>query len=1180
MTGPLVQAKIRFALDEHLKVLSVSTGMDELLGYSAEDFLRSRVCLKDRVHADDADIACMLFSSDPKDRSGTLNIRLRHADGRIRCVRGEYSREPAKVGAGASLDLLLQDAKSLYKIMGVPASLTTIDPVTNAVDETHYYKNRNHVLTGVNRTGLLGWSNGIGDDSGLVGLTDYDLFPEEYADVYYRLEREVLAGNPVIADTVTPPSGSRKKGWADHRMYPVRDLNGDVIGLFGVTRDITERAQTEAALRENEERLKESQRIAGLGSYVTDIGAGMWTSSAVLDELFGIDKEYVRTVDGWGALVHPDDRESMVTYFAEEVVGRGKPFDREYRIVRQSDGAVRWVHGLGRLEVDAEGRPIKMLGTIQDITERRQADATLRESKDLLQLFIEHAPAGLAMFDREMRYLAASRRWLQMHSLVDREVTGQSEYEIFPEIPESWKEEHRRALAGEVFPAEERSIVWADGAARWVRREIMPWRAGDGEVGGIIIFSEDITRHREDEERLRLAASVFTNAHEGITITDPDGTILEVNDMFTRITGYSREEVIGQNPRFLKSGVQNEEFYANMWRCLLEDGRWSGDIWNQTKSGVVIAETLTINAVRDAGGKLLHYVAMFSDVTQLKEHERQLEHVTYYDVLTSLPNRALLADRLRQVMTLPSRQDRLLAVAYLDLDGFKDVNDRHGHSAGDQLLTSLAFNMKCALRKGDTLARLGGDEFVAVLLDLDDAHASVPVLNRLLEAAAEPVQVGDLSLKLTASVGVAFYPQKDDLDADSLLRQADQAMYQAKVAGGNRYHIFDPGHDQIVRGRHENLEHIRQAMAAREFVLHYQPKVNMRTGKVVGAEALLRWQHPERGLLPPGMFLPVIEEHPLAIELGEWVIDSALSQIESWHEAGLEMPVSVNVGALQLQQAVFVDRLTSLLAAHPCVKPSSLELEVLETSALQDVVQTSQVLNACHGIGVSFAIDDFGTGYSSLAYLKRLPASILKIDQSFVSDMLEDPENLNILEGILGLGSAFHREVIAEGVETVEHGLMLLRLGCELAQGYGIARPMPARELPGWVSSWRPDPRWAEVPPVHSGNRALLHACVEHRAWIAAFDAFLQGRRHAPPALDQRQCRFGAWLDTEAQAGRSQHAAYRSADATHRKFHALASAIVAAQAECRNSEGIGRLGELHCLGDDLLAQLDTLMQWC
>jgi diguanylate cyclase (GGDEF)-like protein/PAS domain S-box-containing protein len=735
-------------------------------------------------------------------------------------------------------------------------------------------------------------------------------------------------------------------------------------------------------------------------------------------------------------------------------------------------------------------------------------------------------------------------------------------------------------MAGETLRGDHDRFERADGTVQWIRWEVIPWREASGSVGGIILFAEDITRQKEVEDRLRLAASVFTNACEGITITDPTGAILEVNEMFTRITGYSREEALGQNPRILKSGMQSAEFYANMWRSLLQEGQWSGEIWNRNKSGEAIAENLTINAVHDAGGNVLQYVALFSDITQLKKHAQQLEHVTHYDGLTNLPNRTLLADRLYQAMAQAKRRKQMIAVASLDLDGFKSINERHGYEAGDRLLTSLAFDMKCALRDGDTLARLGGDEFVAVIIDLDDAGASAPMLARLLEAAAEQVQVGDLSLRVSASIGVTFYPQPEEADAELLLRQADQAMYQAKLLGGNRHHIFDPDHDQTVRGRHENLEHIRNALAAREFVLYYQPKVNMRTGKVVGAEALIRWQHPERGLLPPGMFLPVIEDHPLAIEVGEWVIDTALAQMESWRAAGLEMPVSVNVGAMQLQQPDFVDRLSKLLAAHPGVKPFSLEIEVLETSALQDVVQTSQVLKACHDIGVSFALDDFGTGYSSLTYLKRLPASILKIDQSFVSDMLEDTENLNILEGILGLASAFHRQVIAEGVETVEHGMMLLRLGCELAQGYGIARPMPAGDLPGWVSVWQPDPRWAEVPKVHSGNRALLSASVEHGAWLAAFDSFLQGRRHSPPELDPRRCRFGVWLDAEKQAGRGEQPQYQPVDKAHLQFHELASAIVALQAQGRSLEGIGRLGELQGLRDSFLEKLEELMLWC
>ena len=369
----------------------------------------------------------------------------------------------------------------------------------------------------------------------------------------------------------------------------------------------------------------------------------------------------------------------------------------------------------------------------------------------------------------------------------------------------------------------------------------------------------------------------------------------------------------------------------------------------------------------------------------------------------------------------------------------------------------------------------------------------------------------------------------------------------------------------MVRDRNENIEHIRRALAAEQFVLYYQPKVNMRTGKVVGAEALIRWQHPERGLLPPGMFLPVMEDHPLA--------ESALKQMESWQAEGLELPVSVNVSAIDLQQPDFADRLRARLAAHPQVKPSSLELEVLETSAMQDVVQASQVLTACREIGVSISLDDFGTGYSSLIYLKRLPANVLKIDQSFVRDMLEEPENLTILEGVLGLAAAFRRQVIAEGVETTEHGLMLLQMGCDFAQGYGIAAAMPARELRAWAAAWRPDPRWADVPVVRPDNQSVLYATVEHHAWLGAFEACLQGKRAAPPPLDASQCRVGAWLEGEKHSAHGMLAPIQAIETLHQRFHVLATEIFRAHTDSRSTQGLLQLRQLHYLQDKCLKRL-------
>jgi diguanylate cyclase (GGDEF)-like protein len=450
---------------------------------------------------------------------------------------------------------------------------------------------------------------------------------------------------------------------------------------------------------------------------------------------------------------------------------------------------------------------------------------------------------------------------------------------------------------------------------------------------------------------------------------------------------------------------------------------------------------------------------LFTDITQMKEHQEQLEQFAHYDALTALPNRVLLADRLQQAMIRNIRNNTSLAVVFLDLDGFKQVNDKHGHNLGDQLLVALTHRMKDALREGDTLARFGGDEFVAVLADLEQPQDCKPVLSRLLEAMSAPVTIDDMMLQVSASLGVTVYPQ-DNADAEQLMRHADQAMYQAKQTGKNCYHLFDVDHDAAVKTRHESLEHIRHALERGEFVLYYQPKVNMKTGKVIGAEALVRWQHPERGLLAPALFLPIIENHPIIVELGEWVIDSALAQIAEWDVAGLDIEVSVNIGARQLLYGNFESRLAELLAGHPGVRPNNLVLEILETSALQDITQVSKFMHACRDMGICFALDDFGTGYSSLTYLKHLPADIVKIDQSFVRDMIDYPDDRTIVQGVIELAKAFRRSVIAEGVETIMHGEILLSLGCDQAQGYAIAHPMSAAEIPEWIANWRPDAAW------------------------------------------------------------------------------------------------------------------------
>jgi diguanylate cyclase (GGDEF)-like protein/PAS domain S-box-containing protein len=651
--------------------------------------------------------------------------------------------------------------------------------------------------------------------------------------------------------------------------------------------------------------------------------------------------------------------------------------------------------------------------------------------------------------------------------IVERSVANYDAFltAIHPEDSQSVSEAYRQSLETRQPYGITYRLQMPDGRIKYVHEQCETRFDSEGKPVLSMGTVQDITERKAAQEKLQLAASVFEHTREGIMITDTQGTIVDVNEAFTRITGYGSADAIGQNARFLRSGRQDSGFYKAMWDALRVQGHWSGELWNRRSNGEVYAALLTISAIRDGQDTTQQYVGLFSDITVMKAHQSELEHIAHFDALTHLPNRVLLADRLHHAMAQAHRRQQQLAVAFLDLDGFKSINDRHGHEIGDQVLIALAKRMKEALREGDTIARMGGDEFVTVLTDLENAQASVPLLSRLVAAAALPVQVGELSLQVSASLGVTLYPQAHDIDADQLLRQADQAMYQAKLAGKNRYSMFDAAQDSSTRDHHETLQRIRLALERGEFELHYQPKVNMYSGEVIGAEALIRWQHPEKGLLAPASFLPVIEDHPLAVDVGEWVIDTAMHQMEVWQAAGLDLPVSVNIGARQLQQGNFVERLQAILAMHPQVNPANLELEVLETSALEDIEQVSQMIEDCAGIGVRFALDDFGTGYSSLTYLKRLRVAMLKIDQSFVRDMLDDPDDLAILQGIIGLAAAFKREVIAEGVETVAHGTALLQLGCVLAQGYGIARPMPADQMPAWAATWQPDVAWGGIHP-------------------------------------------------------------------------------------------------------------------
>jgi diguanylate cyclase (GGDEF)-like protein/hemerythrin-like metal-binding protein/PAS domain S-box-containing protein len=579
-----------------------------------------------------------------------------------------------------------------------------------------------------------------------------------------------------------------------------------------------------------------------------------------------------------------------------------------------------------------------------------------------------------------------------------------------------------------------------------------------------LMLMRELAAGTQRERQLQLAASVFEQASEAIMITDPQAVILEVNDAFTRITGFAREEAVGRNARLLRSDRHSPDFFRGMWQSLLQRGRWSGEVWGRRRDGQLFAKQQTISAVRGEDGAVLRYVSLFTDITAAKHHQQELEHVVHHDPLTHLPNRLLLGDRLQQSLARGSRLQEVLAVAVLDLDGFKTVNEVHGHALGDRLLVLQATRMRHWLREGDTLARLGGDEFVVVLQDLQDAQSARPILERLLQSIAQPLEVEGRQLSVTASLGVSFFnghEQGGDVDADQLLRQAEQAMVLAKQAGRNRIEVFDAAQERLQRGRQEELQRIADGLRADEFTLHYQPKVNMRSGAVVGVEALIRWQHPQRGLLAPIKFLPLIEGDALAVELDRWVLRRALAQLQRWREAGLNLPVAINASARWLNEPDFLLQLHEALAACPAFQPGDLEIEVLETRALDDLLHVAALVQGCRALGVRVALDDFGTGYSSLAYLKRLGVDTLKVDQGFVRDCLEDADDLAILDAVRGLAGAFGCALVAEGVETVAHGQRLLQLGYETVQGYAVARPLQPDELLDWLQRWRTPDDWA-----------------------------------------------------------------------------------------------------------------------
>jgi diguanylate cyclase (GGDEF)-like protein/PAS domain S-box-containing protein len=964
-------------------------------------------------------------------------------------------------------------------------------------------------------------------------------------------------------------------------------------------KDLERQVQLQTAkLSLNEERLDYALKVAHQGWFDLNPQTGEILVGDEYARLLGYEPaEFHPYLQTWQVDIHPDDKLAVQKAFNQMLV-TNESVELEYRR-KCKDGRWIWLHSIGEVvERDSNNNPIRVIGIHSDITERKQNDQVLR-------LLAESGDVGNeTIFQLMVKQLAHSQNSRYAFiACLNKTIENQIDT-VAVWAGDDYRDNFSYSLAGTpcqnvtetgmcfypdniqgLFP-DDVMLVEMDAVSY---QGIVLKNSQNQSIGLLAIVDDrpmSVSTHTssllnslavraaieleriESGKQLVLAARVFNDSHEAIMLTDINGDIINVNPAFTEITGYERNDIVGENPSIFGSGKNGPEFYIDMWQKIHAEGFWHGEVSNRKKNGQPYIELLTISALKDEHDKILNYLGMFSDITQSKEQQEKLHLMAHYDVLTQLPNRTLFADRFSQAVSHSKRNETLLAICFLDLDNFKPVNDHHGHEVGDLLLIEVAKRIKAELREEDTVSRQGGDEFALLLKDIMSVEECGPLLTRLHHSLAQPYQINGHLLTIGASSGVTVYPS-DNSDIDTLLRHADQAMYQAKLAGKNRYQIFNAEHDLKTIQQQNKLHEIQQALLNDELCLYYQPKVNMKTGKVFGAEALIRWRHPEKGLIPPLDFLPLISGTDLEIHVGEWVINQALKQMSIWREQGIALEVSVNVSSYHLQDKCFTEQLKSALALVPEINAKHFQLEILESSALGDIQTISRIIKHCRDrLGVQIALDDFGTGYSSLTHLRSLAITTVKIDQSFVRDMLDDPSDYAIINSVIGLADSFNREVIAEGLETTDHGLMLLLMGCDQAQGYGIARPMPAGDMSDWLHHYNPNQKW-----LAAANQSLTAKEIQLRLltlttkqWQRYFEKnilSMPAKIEYWPIMTKNKCQCGTWLKRARQDAIFSDRWLTEFEQVHHDMHLIANDLLLKYENGLQEEARSGLTELH-----------------
>ncbi|MBI5460606.1 MAG: EAL domain-containing protein [Gammaproteobacteria bacterium] len=754
------------------------------------------------------------------------------------------------------------------------------------------------------------------------------------------------------------------------------------------------------------------------------------------------------------------DRE-LADFFREHdriAMTAGKPSLNEEWLTFADDGSQGLFETIKTPMVNDGGKVIGVLGIARDITARTQAERALLESQQRTLQYLNIAGVMLVALDSEGRVQLVNRKGCEMLGAAEADILGQDWFENF--LPECIREDIREAFSqlikGNIAPVEylENAILTRGGEERIVAWHNAILRDESGRINGVLSSGEDITERKRAEAQVSLAAKVFEQSGEGILITDAQRNIIMVNQAFTAISGYSEAEVLGRNPRLLSSGRHDSTFYKAMWEAISTQGHWQGEVWNRRKDGSLYPELLSIMRVLDTNGEITHYIGISNDITQRKAAQEHIQRLAHFDPLTGLPNRVLLNDRICHDLRTAQRSRTQLTVMFVDLDHFKNVNDSLGHRIGDELLVAVALRLKTAVREVDTVSRQGGDEFILILPNTD-ADGAAHVAEKLLTTIAQSYQIENYELTVTLSIGIALYPG-DGTDFEVLSKCADAAMYRAKHDGRNNYRFFTA--EMQARSTHNlKMENaLRRALERDQLQLHYQPQIALHDGSIVGVEALLRWRHPELGMVAPAVFIPIAEESGQILQIGEWALRSAVRQMKTWLDGGLApMTMAVNLSAVQFRHPHLPELVTQILE-EVTLAPHYLELELTEGVAMEDAPAAIAVMDRLHERGIRMSIDDFGTGYSSLSYLKRFKVHRLKIDQSFVREIGADAEDRAIVVAIIGLANSLGLKTIAEGVETAEQLAFLREQGCNEVQGYYFSKPLPAEQFEAFVRAGPP----------------------------------------------------------------------------------------------------------------------------